>query len=370
MIDEILFGTLYRKTKIEKPLIIMSVPRAGTTSFHLSLALDENLISLRTCDTVLPFLCVTIPLEYLNKKFPHVLKRIESLLKRISGITKEVEQRHPVSFFSVEADDVLLGEWSWAGIGSVRSFPVLKYWWEDYNYAVQKVSEKDRIMKFHQLVCQKRLFSVARDNVKCKQKRLLLRSHLSSDGIHDLYQDAIFIGIVRNPETVLQSFAGLTDCVVYNSTGLRLLTKDTNNANTLQQYSPSNIQSWGDAMQIIVADMMEKQAKIHTSNTIITFDEFKNDPIAAISGLYERVGLEMTDKFVSNIASQLNTHWAYKKSRPYKNPTFEIIGVQKEAFMSLNGVQEYQALLQSRSNNVNKIVPPVSKNLSTKYKSL
>jgi hypothetical protein len=94
-IDEVLFAS-YRTGHISKPVILLSVPRAGTTSFHRTLALDPNLITPRTSEIVMPFICVNIILHYLQDRFPSFLNRIENILKKLNGVTQDVEDRHPL----------------------------------------------------------------------------------------------------------------------------------------------------------------------------------------------------------------------------------------------------------------------------------
>jgi hypothetical protein len=55
LLDEWLYPE-YRQVEIKAPIIIVSVPRAGTTSFHRTIALDEDqLVTPTMLELVLPF---------------------------------------------------------------------------------------------------------------------------------------------------------------------------------------------------------------------------------------------------------------------------------------------------------------------------
>ena len=364
-IDEVLFAS-YRTGHISKPVILLSVPRAGTTSFHRTLALDPNLITPRTSEIVMPFICVNIILNYLQDRYPSFLNRIENILKKLNGVTQAVEDRHPISLFSPEADDVLMGEWHWVAVGAIRTFPVLRYWWEHYNFSSFDTLERNRILSFHSSVCKKVLYLRGISGGGIGMKRLLLRSHLSPciDDFKKLYLDAIFIGIFRNPVDVLRSFAGLSDIVIYSATGVRMLQPlhhHTTGEESKFKCSPNtidrtNLKIWPDGMQVILDDMMGREARLHSESIgfhtgKITFHEFKDDPVASIKTLYQQVGLEMRDEFVSNMKPRLDTHWEYKKDHQYHNPTFSEMGVDEDRFLSMPGVKLYSSMLNGATRS-------------------
>ena len=108
-------------------------------------------------------------------------------------------------------------------------------------------------------------------------------------------------------------------------------------------------------MQVILDDMMGSEALhsesigFHTGK--ITFHEFKDDPVASIKTLYQQVGLEMRDEFVSNMKPRLDTHWEYKKDHQYHNPTFSEMGVDKGRFLSMPGVKLYSSMLNGATRS-------------------
>ena len=114
-LDEVLYGRPYRNITIRKPLLTISVPRAGTTSFHRTLALDTML------ELVMPFICVHQLVMAMQRYCPTiVISRLEDFLKYWNYVTVDVEARHPISLLTPDADDILLGEWHWVSVGAVR----------------------------------------------------------------------------------------------------------------------------------------------------------------------------------------------------------------------------------------------------------
>ena len=395
-IDEVFFSS-YKSTVIQEPVILISVPRAGTTSLHSTVAKDTNtFVTPTTSEFVLPFLSIQYILQYLHCSFPNTIQRVEHVLKLLNGVTKEVEQRHPVSLFYPDADDVLIGEWQWSAVGSVRTFPSLKHWYAHYDFASFTKKERKHILDFHALVCKKVLYHRGDLNEKrrgnaASAKRLLIRSHLSAcfDDFQIMYPDASFIGIMRDPIEVLESFAGLSDIVVYNATGYKML--DHQSTATKSQYI-TNINgsqhdhrfetlSWSNAFVAILSDMMGREARLHcilrkgrnqskpSTNTmttsmtspsislksgIISFQQFKSNPFDAIKILYQSIGIiDMDVDYVKTfLDKEVQTHhFAYKKKHDYLNPSIKELGIDEDSFLERKGVRDYHELMKTTLEN-------------------
>ena len=400
-IDEVLFSS-YKSTLIKEPIIFISVPRAGTTSLHSMLARDSNtLVSPTTSEFVLPFLSIQYILEYLHRTYPNTLQSIEGILKKLNGVTKEVEQRHPVSLFHPEADDVLIGEWHWSAVGSLRTFPSLNHWYDHYDFSSFCEEERARILEFHSLVCKKVFYHRGGKQGE-KSKRLLIRSHLSAffDDFKTMYPDASFIGIMRDPKQVLESFAGLSDTIIYHATGYKMLPffhdKSTTSSKAhlhVKQYESSGSElkakrkvndnnrtsgrfqqnnpyrketsSWPNAFCAILSDMMGREARLHSvirsrslspdsssslKSGVISFQNFKENPLRAVSELYQSIGImKMDQEFVSSVSKHvaLNHHSEYKKRHNYLNPSLHELGIEENDFNSLDGVSAYIDLMNS-----------------------
>lgn len=366
MIDEIFLGA-YRKTKIKRPLIIISLPRTGTSSLHEILAMDANLVTPTTSDLILPFMCANMMIKFCHENLPSFLRNVESILKMLKGITKDMEMRHPTSLFSYDADDILLGEWNWVSLHAVRTFPVEEHWWKNYNFSSFSRDEKRKILEFHSLVCKKKLF--VNEKSGDNQPTLLIRSHLSQciDDFKELYPDAVFVGIIRDPVEILRSFAGLYDSSVYSSTGVRMFPKIQNldlQATTSVHYhekkhfvqaSGSKRKSWSDIVQLILNDMMRREEQLYSSlpsgtksgpvTGYIKFEDFKRDLPASIENIYKQIGLEICEEYVFKLHSRMKSHHEYKNKRSYINPTLQQMGIQKKSFLNMPGVQKYSSLL-------------------------
>lgn len=161
-LDEIMYGSQYRSIPIHKPLLTISVPRAGTTSFHRTLALDvERFATPTMLELVMPFICVHKLVFAIRRYFPTtVMIHLEGFLKYMNHVTKQVEARHPISLFSPDADDILLGEWHWVSVGAVRTFPVKEYWQKHYQMMSNNDhQERRRSLQLHYRMCQKVLYN-------------------------------------------------------------------------------------------------------------------------------------------------------------------------------------------------------------------
>jgi len=97
LLDECLYPE-YRQVEIKAPIIIVSVPRAGTTSFHRTVALDEEqLVTPTMLKLMLPFLCVQKIIWNLFVA-PKMLQRLDTCLKHLSGITPGIDVASSATF--------------------------------------------------------------------------------------------------------------------------------------------------------------------------------------------------------------------------------------------------------------------------------
>lgn len=344
IIDEILFGD-YNAIIIEKPVITISVPRAGTTSFHRTLALDEQFVTPTMLDLVLPFLCLQKLIYALQSTFPAVTQNLESFLKWVNRVTPEVEARHPISLFAPDADDILLGEWHWTSVGAIRTFPVPSHWKKHYQIIMTSTVQRKRSLLLHRRMCQKVIYQ--RRHFHPSTTRLLLRSHLSPclQDFQEMYPDATFLGILRDPEDILRSFAGLSKAAVRASTGIDIFQKDTTTQANL---------SWSTVAVDILADMMYREAELYHSSGwnkqchYVRFSDFKRDPGQCLDELYGKASLPMSPQMKLAIQRGLGHHETYKTRHAYQNPTLQELGVNRDEFRNLPGVKRYTILLEQQ----------------------
>lgn len=342
-VDELLFPK-YRAMKIRAPIIIVSVPRAGTTSFHRTFALDEDqLVTPTMLELFLPFICIQKLVWKLHYCCPDFVERLEAFLKRLNGVTQEVDSRHPVHLLVPDADDILIGEWHWLSVGSLRTFPVSEHWKK--HYQMINTQERTRSLTLHQRVCQKILYN------RGPHKRLLLRSHLSPcvADFQRLYPLAIFVGIVRDPVAVLESFAGLSSSILQASMGVDLLAKKDDNTPT----------PWPQMFVEILSNMMGREAELYSSAIVdhsvkscccyVTFDEFRKDPIASLQEIYTKAGLRFTLQTRKALWGYQLQHESYKKRHVYHNPTLQDMEIDETRFRNLPSVWLYAQLLKKRA---------------------
>ena len=385
MLDELLYGD-YNKVSIQKPVITISVPRGGTTSFHRTLALDERFVTPNMLELVMPFLSLHKLVLKLNQLSPGAVKKLEQFLKWINGVTPAVDARHPISLLAPDADDILLGEWHWISVGAVRTFPVAEYWKKHYQMNLHDKERRERSLLLHKRLCQKILYhrgghsdvtttSERPDDRPRRHCRLLLRSHLSPciQDFKRVYPDAHIVGILRDPVDVLQSFAGLSTTAVLACTGINMLddncdlvnndgsrSNNNNNNNNNNNRSASKI-PWPQLFVEILSDMMGNEISLYDERDIIhvenpwkgrchhvSFEEFKNDPLKALEYLYKQTELPLTQQMQLSVQKGLAHHESYKTRHAYQNPTLMEMNLDKETYLNLPNVRRYGELLQER----------------------
>lgn len=357
MIDELLFGN-YRDVEIRKPIITISVPRAGTTSFHRTLAMDERFVTPTMLELVIPFLCVQKLIHALRLVSPLLVSYLEQFLKYLNGITAELEARHPISLFMPDADDILLGEWHWVSVGACRTFPAANYWVRHYQMDLFPSEERRRSLLFHRRMCQKVLHNRGHE----KPCRLLLRSHLSCciEDFQVLYPDAVVVGIIRDPVDVLRSFAGLSAMAIFTATGKDILAEIETELpkESAKDAKLTTKPLWSAAFEQILSDMMGREGSLYGGDNrgawkgrchFVTFHDFKNEPLETLESLYEKSGLSITHQFRKDIREGIAHHETYKKRHVYHNPTLAELGVRESEYKSLPAVNTYANLLERKT---------------------
>jgi len=354
-IDEIFYSS-YKTTKVERPVFMFSVTRAGTTSFQRTLALDERFVTPLMIDFVLPFLCVQRVVFAIRDRYPEVVRKTENFLKWINGVTPEVDLRHPVGLFEGESDDILFGVWHWVSGDAVRAFPVKKFFWKYYEMSTFRKEDRQRTLRLHQTICQKVLY---RANVMqgsgTEPTRLLLRSHFTQciEDVQVQYPDATLVGIFRNPPDVVRSFAGLL--VELGVAGM-----DKVSLKNQQMEGGKENKTWAQLYSDLLADLMTLESQLHDTSlekqrkqiwkntNYVAFPKFKSDPVKTLTELYKATGIGMTEQFKAAIETSLASHQGYKGRHEYKNPTFEDLGLDEGAFKKRQGVQRYSKLMEAK----------------------
>lgn len=337
-IDEIFFSR-YRRTEILKPIILLVLPRSGSTSLHHLFSLDvDQVVTPTILELYMPFLCVQKVVQTLNHHFPHFVNQAEMFIKRLKGLTEEVEALHPFHLMTPDGDEILIGEWHWLTPVSHRTFPVAQYGMK--NYHMIDSACRMRSLTLHQRMCQKILYN------RGPQKRLLIKSHLFPcvAEFEELYPDAVFVGTVRDPVAVLRSTAGMIAGTLNCTYGMNVLAvKKGISQSPFAKYFVE-----------LVSDMMGCTADIYKSNPsgktgprkfFIHFETFKSDPTSVLKDVYGKVGLNMTTQMEMKLNDSQSKHQTYKLRHVYKNPEMWELGISDVDFRCLPSVSRYERLM-------------------------
>jgi hypothetical protein len=111
------------------------------------------------------------------------------------------------------------------------------------------------------------------------------------------------VSIVRDPVDALESFAGLSTSVIRSSMNVDLL-------NSLAEENDDSLLRWPDLFVKVLSNMMGREADLHEMSSQkseicchITFERFKDDPVASLQEIYSRIALSF---YTENETSSMN----------------------------------------------------------------
>ncbi len=286
--------------QVSKPIIVIGLPRSGTTFLFNLLSQDESNRSPLFWEMMKP-----IPLASKDSFSEHAkIMRADSILFLKDRFVPKLDDLHRIR--STSPEECLLIK-----VFALQS--VLYFYMANIPSYLEYLSNADTRVsyKWHH-----KFLSVLEHT--CKPDRWLLKdpSHLGNlEEILNFYPDACFIHIRRDPAETLPSICSLTSQVrrgFTNNVDLRDLGKKT-----LEFWSKSNEKN-----------EIQKQ-KISSDRYLnIEYEDLVNDPINLVKEIYTKFSLSFDQPFINKMMSYVDE--GSKEAKAKHSYSLEDYGLDKE----------------------------------------
>ena len=312
LLDEVFFFG-YRKTKIEKPVFIISNPRSGTTYLHRLMTLDDDrFVYFLLYQTLGNSILFNKLINFVGK----IDKRIGRPMRKFFDWTDSVffkgwKNIHPMGWNQSEEDEAPFAfSFSSPAIGMV--FPYLKtYDW--VNFPDKCCPDKARkLMGFYKNSVQRFMFSEGNG------KTFLSKNVLSTGRIKlllEFFPDACIIYPVRHPYQAIPSF-------------ISMFTKPWK---ALYQFIPEDsyeYRQWADLAIKYYQYFYQVSKEIPEAQFYtVSYDELISNAGNVIHQIYYHFGLEMNPNFKNRLIEKTQRSRSYKSKHNY---SMKLYGLSKQ----------------------------------------
>jgi hypothetical protein len=278
---------------IEKPIIVVGLPRSGTTHLLNLMAADHRLRSLPLWEAYEP---VPMPTEV---EQDGRYQRCADSWEMMQQVTPHLAAMHPMNPDHIHEELELMGP----------DFASYNYeWlahsphWRDYYYANDQTAHYEYMKKGLKLLLwqQRDTDQPTRWVLKCPQ-------HLEQlPVLNKVFPDATFVVTHRDPVSVIQS------TVTMLAYGQRM------NRNKVE--IQALIHYWSDRIEHLIKACTEECKNLPQAQTIdVPFHEFMADDLAMIEKIYNTAGLAMTADAKAQLQQYIDTHPRGKDGRMIYN---------------------------------------------------
>ncbi len=312
LMDEVLFFR-YRKTKIERPVFIVSNPRSGTTFTHRILCMDEErYVYMLMYHTIIPsvtFYKIVQAITVLDKRIGRPFRRFFDWVD--SWFFKGWEGIHPTGFNQSEEDEGLY-IFSFLSVAICLVCPYMQEF--GYLTIIDEMPERTRrnLRKYYRSSIQRFMYAEGRG------KTLLNKNVITTGRLHtilDVFPDARIVYLIRDPESAVPSFISMFSApwkwiapqLAENSVEYRALGQI---AIDLYNYFHKN------------------KNKFNPENFyVIPYKNLTANPIQVIEEVYAHFEMDISEVFRGRLESHLNAPKKYKSQHSY---SLEKYGFTKE----------------------------------------
>lgn len=250
---------------IDRPIFITGMPRSGTTFLHALLCEDHSNQAVRCWETIYPY-----PMENERGRSPERYQRkVERQLAIFAKIAPELSSLHPIGARSPQECTEIMGHvFRSLRFDTTHHVPSYRHWLDNAGHLAAYRFHK-RFLKHLQhrngpgcwiLKCPDHVFALS--------------------AIRDVYPDARFVFLHRDPLEVLASVARLTEVL------RRPFTRQVDRLQIGRQVS----ERWMHGATILI-ETFENDALPSDRACHINFRRFVEDPLSCVAALYERFGL-------------------------------------------------------------------------------
>jgi len=308
--ESVRYGRIVKNTAIHRsPIFIVGHWRTGTTHLHNLLCQDKNLGYVSTFQAFAPGLCL-VGEKVIKRLFDKIAKKLHP--------TREIDNI-PLSMDNPEEEDLAIASMSPYSYLHMYTFPrQARYFFERYTFGFNNLPEST-LAEWKEIY----LTIMRKATLQAGGKRLGIKNCADSGRIKtllDLFPDAKFIHIYRNPYHVFRSTLFLYRVVLERS--------------QLQEISPDEIEAWvswfyTQLMQRFLAD----KALIPAGNLVeVKYEDLEAAPLDQLRRVYETLSLpgfaeaepafraylasiadykKNPQEIDDNIIAKVNQHWQF-----------------------------------------------------------
>jgi hypothetical protein len=287
------------KAAVEAPIFILGLPRSGTTFLHALMAEDpENLVP-RNWQTIYP---APRPAEFCAGE-SSTARRVDAQLKTFAGLSPGFADLHPITADSPqECSEITAHVFQSLRFDTTFRVPGYLAWMEARGH--------EDALRFHKQFLQfLQNGTPSRWVLKCPDHTFSL------DAILQIYPDARFIIVHRDPVAVLGSVAHLT--AVLRKPFLRNIDTAEIGAQVAQRW----IEGANLLLRFDAREDVAPSRKIH-----LNYEDLTAAPLAAVARIYARFGRALQPAALDAMARSLaaRPRGGYGKHAPYSLDPFKI----------------------------------------------
>jgi Sulfotransferase family len=275
------------RQEVDGPVVIIGLPRTGTTALSQLIASDPQIRSLRLWESSSP---VPPPLWATQHDDPRIAQTQRGLDAMYEAFPKMASLYHQTATGATECQDLLGMEFRTAHFDGMARVPGYTDWVVDCDMA-PAYSYHRRTLKILQWRCPPSLWHL---------KTPVHMLHL--DRLAECYPGARFLWTHRDPAAVLGSVCSL---IAYT----RSWVSDVSDPKEL---GTQQLELWCEATRRAMA-MRDAMGEERFAD--VSFRDLDDDPVGAVARSYERIGLTLDDE-----GARRMTAWALENSRGTRSP--------------------------------------------------
>jgi len=302
LMDEVLFFR-YRKTKIERPVFIVSNPRSGTTFMHRLLCMDEErYVYMLLYHTIIPsvtFYKIILIISALDRRIGRPFRRFFNWAS--AWIFKGWQGIHPMGFNQSEEDEGLY-IFSFLSVAVCLICPYM----DELKYLtiVDEMPERARrnLRKYYHSSMQRFMYAEG------SGKTLLNKNVITTGRLHtilDVFPDAHIVHLIRDPKSAVPSFISMFSAP--------------------WKWIAPNLEENGveyRALGQIAIDFYnyfhKNKNKFKPENLyVLPYKKLIANPMQAVEDIYVHFDMEMSDAFIARLEAHLNSPKKYKSGHTY-----------------------------------------------------
>lgn len=274
--------------RVHRPIVIVGLPRTGTTLLHRLLAADRRIRSLASWEALSP---VRLPDDPDDRRRQRIAEQSE---RGLAYLAPDFFAVHPIDAHAPE-EDVLLLDLSFRSTvaESTLRVPTFSRWLE----------EQDQLPAYRMLESVLRVLQHQRGTPLQTHWVLKTPHHLEwLDVLLDVFPDALFVWTHRELTSVVPSFCSM----LAHARGVFSDHVDP------REIGRSWLRKGGRMMDNALAVRAKRPESFHD----VRYEDLVRDPIAVVRGIHERAGLVFGHEAHQNVRDALRTE---KKDRHGKH---------------------------------------------------